>query len=90
MIIVIVEEVPMEHYTIPISKGEIVLNGNEATVVSWGAPLRVIQSLCNDHFIGRVEVIDLQTLFPWDVELVVNVKSLLFFHYSLFKRLVDC
>lgn len=63
----------MEPYTIPISKGEIVLGGSEATIVSWGAPLRVLQSLCADYFTDRVEVIDLQTLSPWDVELVVNV-----------------
>lgn len=90
MIIVVVEEVPVEPYTIPISKGEIVLSGNEATVVSWGAPLRLMQSLCTDHFIGRVEVIDLQTLSPWDVELVVNVNHFLFVQCSLFKRLADC
>jgi 2-oxoisovalerate dehydrogenase E1 component beta subunit len=49
-----------------------VLNGDEATVVSWGAPLRVIKDLCVEHFADKIDLIDLRTLSPWDVELVVK------------------
>lgn len=65
------EEVPEEEYTVPIGKAKIVEEGEDVTVVSWGAP--VIQCIkAMDEVESSVELIDLRTIYPWDIETVVE------------------
>ena len=82
-----VEQVPIDDYTIPIGQADVLRKGNDLTVISWGAPLyscmqaldllsstpealdkHVPQSLRG----ASVELIDLQTILPWDRETVVE------------------
>ena len=71
-----VEQVPSEYYTIPLSEAEVVREGKDVTVVSYGAPmytcLKAIEALENDAKGKTVELIDLQTIYPWDRECVVK------------------
>lgn len=65
------EEVPEDEYTVPIGKAKIVEEGEDVTVVSWGAP--VIQCIkAMDGVESSVELIDLRTIYPWDIETVVE------------------
>ena len=68
------EDVPTGHYTLPIGKAKIARAGTDLTLVTYG-PM-VIQSLkaaASAQTKGiDVEVIDLRTLYPWDVETVVD------------------
>ncbi len=65
------EEVPEEEYTVPIGKAKIVEEGEDVTVVTWGAP--VIQCIkAMDEVESSVELIDLRTIYPWDIETVVE------------------
>lgn len=67
------EEVPEEEYTISIGKAEIVQEGTDVTLVSWGAPLRTCRQAAEqlmDKY--SIEIIDLLTLSPLDRETVVN------------------
>jgi len=65
------EEVPEEEYTVPIGKAKIVEEGEDVTVVTWGAP--VIQCIkAMDEVQSSVELIDLRTIYPWDIETVVE------------------
>jgi len=65
------EEVPEEEYTVPIGKAKIIEEGEDVTVVSWGAP--VIQCIkAMDEVESSVELIDLRTVYPWDIETVVE------------------
>ena len=67
------EEVPEDEYTIPIGTSRVVVEGDEITMVSWGAP--VIQCMTAIEESGRsIELIDLRfgtprtpinTLFGW-------------------------
>ena len=63
------EEVPEDEYTIPIGKARVVCEGTDLTVVSWGAS--VIQCMQAIEACGRsVELIDLRTIYPMDMETV--------------------
>jgi len=63
------EEVPEEEYTVPIGKAKVIEEGDQITVISWGAS--VIQCLnALDETELSVELIDLRTMFPFDMETI--------------------
>ncbi len=68
------QDVPVEHYTLPLGRARIARAGSDLTLVTYG-PM-VIQSLMAATAVAtsgiEVEVIDLRTLYPWDVETVVD------------------
>lgn len=62
---------PGDEYCLPFGRASIVSEGDEVTLVTWGgmvAPARMAASA----FPGRVEVIDLRTILPWDEEQVLE------------------
>jgi pyruvate dehydrogenase E1 component beta subunit len=65
------EEVPEEDYTIPIGEAKIVSDGDDLTVVTWGASvfecLEAIDNLPDDV---SVELIDLRTVDPIDIDCI--------------------
>ena len=65
------EEVPDEHYEVPIGQAEIKKEGNEITIISWGAMMPVaLDVAANSNY--SCEVIDLKTISPWDKETVIK------------------
>ena len=64
-------EVPEGYYSIPLEKAEVVLQGNSCTVIAWGAMVHVAEQGIKDSGVDA-ELIDLQTLLPWDRDTVVN------------------
>ena len=69
------EEVPEDEYLLPLGKARVVCEGNEMTVVSWGAS--VVQCMQAIERGGRsIELIDLRTLYPFDMDAVeASVKK---------------
>ncbi len=69
------EEVPEDEYVLPIGKARTVCEGNDLTVVSWGAS--VIQCMQAIEKSGKsIELIDLRTIYPFDVDAVeASVKK---------------
>ena len=69
------EEVPEDEYTLPLGKARVVCEGNEMTIVSWGAS--VVQCMHAIERGGRsIELIDLRTLYPFDMDAVeTSVKK---------------
>lgn len=68
-----VEEVPVGDYELPLRQAEVVRIGNDVTVVGWGGQMRVLESACRlaEQQAGiHCELIDLQTIVPWDMEAV--------------------
>ena len=64
-----VEHVPTEPYTLPLSKAEILKEGKDITIVSYGTPLYTCQNAltaAEKDFGCSIELIDLRTIFPWD------------------------
>jgi 2-oxoisovalerate dehydrogenase E1 component len=70
-----VADVPGGHETVPIGSARVARPGQDATVVTWsvGVPWAVAAAdqLAADTG-AEVEVVDLRSLVPWDVELVLD------------------
>ncbi|MFQ5816076.1 MAG: alpha-ketoacid dehydrogenase subunit beta, partial [Candidatus Hydrothermarchaeaceae archaeon] len=67
------EEVPDAPYTLPIGKARFVQEGDDVTIVTWGAHVRTtLQALEKMEDGVSAELIDLQTLSPWDSEAVLK------------------
>jgi pyruvate dehydrogenase E1 component beta subunit len=70
------EEVPEEEYTIPIGKAQVVSEGTDLTLIAWGAMvsecLEAIDRLPEEV---SIELIDLRTIYPMDVETIANSVS---------------
>ena len=65
------EEVPEDEYTIPLGKARVVTEGDELTIISWGAP--VVQCMNAIENSGKsIELIDLRTIDPLDTQTIVN------------------
>lgn len=74
-----VEEVPVGDYELPLRQAAVMREGSDVTVVGWGGQLRVLEAACDmakeQHGISA-ELIDLQTIVPWDAETVqASVKK---------------
>ena len=70
-----VEEVPVDDYELELGKAEVMRPGTDVTVLGWGGHLRVLEEACDlaEKQEGiSCELIDLQTIVPWDVDCVAN------------------
>jgi pyruvate dehydrogenase E1 component beta subunit len=69
------EEVPEEPEVMEIGKAEVVREGTDITLISYGAMMRpckeAVEDLANDHTIN-VELIDLLTISPMDTETLTS------------------
>lgn len=67
------QEVPEEAYTLPIGKAQIIREGTQMTVVTYGAMVRDVQesvkTLESEGF--SIELIDLRTISPYDRATVI-------------------
>jgi len=60
---------PGDQFALPFGKGKTIVTGNMLTIVSWGAMVQ----RCEKAAEGRdCEVIDLRTIVPWDVDMVLT------------------
>ncbi|HED53211.1 MAG TPA: alpha-ketoacid dehydrogenase subunit beta [Phycisphaerales bacterium] len=65
------EEVPEDEYTIPIGEAKVVSEGDDLTVVTWGASLfQCIEALDNAPDDVSIELIDLRTTYPIDMDTI--------------------
>jgi pyruvate dehydrogenase E1 component beta subunit len=68
------EDVPIEPYAIPFGKANIIQDGSDVTLISYGAMVRV----CRDAAKAlaeegtSAEIVDLRTLNPLDIETVIE------------------
>lgn len=67
------QEVPEEEYTIPLGKADVKREGNDLSIITYGAmvqeSLKAAEALEKDGH--SVEVIDLRTIQPLDVETII-------------------
>ena len=68
------EDVPLEDYEIPLGKAEVMMEGTDVTIVSYGMQLRQVRmAVKRAEEVGiSCEVIDLRTILPWDRETVIE------------------
>ena len=59
-------EVPEERYTVPLGKARTHQEGDDVTVVTWGAMVYTATEAAQQIDDLSVEIIDLRTVMPWD------------------------
>jgi 2-oxoisovalerate dehydrogenase E1 component beta subunit len=64
-------EVPEGHYTVPIGKAEVVREGSDVSVVTYGTMVHVCEAAARSVGVDA-EVIDVRSMVPLDVETLVN------------------
>ncbi|EIW84882.1 pyruvate dehydrogenase [Coniophora puteana RWD-64-598 SS2] len=82
-----VEQVPIDDYTIDLGKAETLIPGSDLTVLTWGTPVYHCETalhMLNTPPPGladvipqslrgaKIELIDLRTILPWDMQTVVE------------------
>jgi pyruvate/2-oxoglutarate/acetoin dehydrogenase E1 component len=65
-------EVPEERYTVPIGKARIHSEGEEVTVVTWGAMVYTAEEAAAQLPDSSIEIIDLRSIMPWDKQAVLD------------------
>ncbi|MEA2002251.1 MAG: pyruvate dehydrogenase (acetyl-transferring) E1 component subunit alpha [Actinomycetota bacterium] len=68
------EDVPTDHFTIPLGKAKVRREGTDVTIVTYGAMVPLSLQAATD-VVGEgisPEVIDLRTIYPWDVDAVAG------------------
>ena len=65
-------EVPDERYTTPIGKARIHAEGEDVTVITWGAMVYTAEEAAQQLPDASVEIVDLRTIMPWDKEAVLD------------------
>jgi len=66
-----VEEVPIADYELPLSQAEVMVPGSDVTMIAWGTQVQVIREvgeMAKQKLGVNCEIIDLQTILPWDEE----------------------
>lgn len=82
-----VEQVPIDDFELPLGRAETLVEGSDLTLLTWGTPVyhcetalhmlatpppslapHVPESLRS----AKIELIDLRTILPWDVETVTE------------------
>jgi len=69
------EEVPVGHYTVPLEAARVARAGDRATILTYGATVPTAVEAAERQSRdggGEIEVIDLRTLVPLDVETVLD------------------
>src|SRR5262249_25384817 len=64
-------EVPEERYATPIGQARIHREGEDVTVVTWGAMVHTATEAAAQLPAVSVEIVDLRTVLPWDRETVL-------------------
>lgn len=69
-----VGEVPEEDYELPLGKADVVKAGTDITLLAWGAQVEIIEkaALMAEEQGISCEIIDLQSILPWDIEAVCS------------------
>jgi pyruvate dehydrogenase E1 component beta subunit len=69
----VVEEIPDEEYTVPLGQARVIREGDEVTLISWGAMVREALAAAEQLETEAInaEVIDVRSFVPLDMETIV-------------------
>jgi 2-oxoisovalerate dehydrogenase E1 component beta subunit len=65
-------DVPEERYTIPIGKARVHKEGEDISVITWGAMVYTAEEAAKQLDDVSVEIVDLRTVMPWDKAAVLE------------------
>ncbi|WP_299241378.1 dehydrogenase E1 component subunit alpha/beta [uncultured Aquimarina sp.] len=66
------QEVPEGYYTIPLGKASLLREGDQITIISYGAGIHWALEILEKHSEIEADLIDLRTLQPLDVETILS------------------
>jgi len=69
------EDVPVEDFEVPLMKAEVMKEGKDVTIISYGTQLRHVRmaaALAEEREGISCEIIDLRTILPWDEQTVIE------------------
>lgn len=72
-----IEEVPVEAFECEIGKADVLMTGNDVTLIGWGTQVHVLREVAErarEELKIKCELIDLVSILPWDKETVCNVS----------------
>ncbi|MEC4005059.1 dehydrogenase E1 component subunit alpha/beta [Flavobacterium sp. SUN052] len=70
------QDVPKEYYTIPLGKASLIKEGNDVTIISFGAGVHWALETLSKNIEIKADLIDLRTLQPLDTETIfASVKK---------------
>lgn len=63
----------LSDFTVPLGIPEIIREGNDVTIVSYGSTLRIVQEAANrlEHSGIHCEIVDVQALLPFDIHHII-------------------
>lgn len=71
-----IEEVPSEDFALQLDRAEVMKQGSHLTIVSYGAQLLIVEDVVRKieeaHPKLSIEIIDLQTVYPFDRDTVIK------------------
>jgi len=66
------QDVPTNYYTLPIGKASLLREGNDVTIITYGAPVHWALETLDDNPDINADLIDLRSLQPLDKEAIIN------------------
>lgn len=66
------EEIPDDYYTTEIGKANIIQEGKDITIITYGMGVRWAKKVLKEFTNISIEIIDLKTLLPWDKNCIKN------------------
>lgn len=68
----IYQDVPKDYYTLPFGKATLITEGNDVTIISFGAGVHWALESLNKNSDIKADLLDLRTLQPLDTEAIYN------------------
>lgn len=65
------QDVPVNYYTEEIGKASVVKEGNDISIITFGAPVHWALEMVEEFKEYSIEIIDLRTLVPLDIETII-------------------
>ena len=66
------QEVPVNYFTEEIGKASVVKEGKDISIITFGAPVHWALEMVEEFKEYSIEIIDLRTLVPLDIETIIN------------------
>lgn len=64
------EDIPDDYYTVEIGRANIVQQGEDLTIVTYGTGVHWAKNYSENHANHSIEIVDLRTLLPLDTEMI--------------------
>ena len=66
------QDVPTDYYTLPLGKASLLKEGEDVTIITYGAGVHWALETLNENSTIQADLIDLRTLIPLDTETIYN------------------